>query len=274
MSSKHSVTKPLAEFKGPPGWTFVGLDGGQGDTKDHPQPKVISTFRNFTDPKRGSMRLNSSRALARGRGKRPRVGKRRKLPNLPQQIEYIDVFPIVRRFKNTSAAATVSVSRTTLCSTLGVICTVANTNVMMFHQAFRLVKIIAWPAVGSSATSLYIDTYMAGGAEQALVRESIKSNIMPDGVTDDRPLQFVPKKGSYLAMWQNSAADGSDVLLNITAPAGSVLEMHVVATHISGVGSAPGVLTTTATIAQNAVGYMPLDGTNKFPVLGLQNVNH
>lgn len=181
---------------------------------------------------------------------------------------------MVRRFMNTTAANSVSVTRTSMCSTLGVVCTVANTNVMMFCQGFRLQKIVAWPSVSASPTVLNIDVYMAGGAEQALVKEAIKSQVMPGGITDDRAVSFRPKRGSYLSMWQNSAADGADQLLIISAPAYSVMDVHMVATHVSGVTSSPGVLTTTSTVAQNAVGYMPLDTSNKFQIVGLQNINH
>ncbi len=246
-------------------------------TRPH-EPSGVETKLSKAAPKVLTLHLKGTpRGRKKAKGGRGKAKGKVKLPTLPPEILITDVFPLVRRFQNASQANSVSVTRTSLCSSLGVMTIVANTTNEMFIQCFKLQSITIWPGVstqGSAPVQCNIDAYMAGTAEQALVRETIKNQVMPGGVTLERPVRFTPKRGTYLCEWQNAAADGSDQLLIISAPAYSVLDLHVVACHVSGVTSAPGPVPTTSTTPVGQVGYMPIDANNKFIVQGLQSLLH
>lgn len=199
----------------------------------------------------------------RGRGRRQMLST---APSLPPRIEGVTAFDCVRRFSVSASASSVAITRKSLGCSVLVVCSVANTTMKSIISSFRIQKITLWPPAGGSVI-LDINANSSQGAEQALSRESTKISSLPTGITVDLPTVFVPKKDSYLGMWQAVAENSDDQLFALSSDSGAVIDVHLVAT-IAGATSTLTSATTTSTVAVGAAGVMSLDTSNKCASVG------
>ncbi len=196
-------------------------------------------------------------------------GRRRKaaVPSLPPVLELVTSTAVVRRFNNSATATSVPVTRRSLGACLGGTVTVANTTVRMIFTSYRIREVIIWPSSNSSV--LWDVPASQSGAEQALQKESAMNALVPTGITVTGPTVWRPKPGTYLDMWQSTDNDPTDAFFQVTAAAGTVIDVHLVAC-IGGCVSATPSWTTSSTIALGEMVCGPLDTSNKFVVVGYQ----
>jgi hypothetical protein len=214
--------------------------------------------------------LTGRRRVVRASGAGRRRGKKKQgVPNLPPGLELVNTVDVIRRYNVVSTASGVAVTRASMSSSLGGICTTANTTITSWVGTYRIRRVVAWPA---AATSVLIDAIISGTAEQALTKDSVKNAQLPTGITVDKPVVFRPRRGTYLDMWQSAATNGSDQIMTITAATGTVIDIHYQFT-LCGVIAASGY-STSSTVALGLVVYMPLDTANKIAVTGLNGANH
>lgn len=219
--------------------------------------------------------VNSAVAFGKSLGKRGGTRKakggrgKRGAPSLPPQIELVTSYEITRRYGNTSASSA-AVTRATLGSIAGLTCVVVNTTVQFQASSFRILKITVWPPAGGSCKIMIPS--ITTGAEQALSKESSKNSSIPTGITVDKPVVYVPKRGTYQAMWQNIADNPNDQLYAISSDAGAVMDVHVVVTA-AGAVSAPYQHSTSSTISVGTIGVGSLDTSNKFFPVGYTQID-
>jgi len=158
------------------------------------------------------------------KGKKKRTGK---IPDLPPSIEATFALPFRIRTLVTSQATGTLFTRASLAMSMGGIVTVANTTVRGIVGSFRIQRIIAWPAASGDVT---LSWNTSGGAEMALVKDSVKVNDLPNGVTQTGGMIYAPPKGSVVGMWQTPTVNGTDQLLQISATSGSIVDFEFVGT--------------------------------------------
>lgn len=210
----------------------------------------------------GARRRGTGRVV-RGKGKRGKAVRER-TPSLPPRIELVSTVDCLRRFTCASNAASVSITRRTLFGSIGGIVTVANTTVGLFASSIRLRKITVWP---QTASSTLWDVTVTGTAEQALVKDSVKNEALPTGVTLDHPVVWKPKRGSYLDLWQ-SFSDPSDQIFAVSMATGGVVDVHMQFTLCGAQQLAANTGTTSSTIALGLTGVFALDVSNTIRPLG------
>lgn len=197
--------------------------------------------------------------LARKRkGRSRRGGSRSKsgvISRLPPPITTTLAVPFRIRTLNASTATSVTFTRASIAGMLGVVVTVANTTVRGICGTYRLKRIIAWPAAGGQ---INVSWNTSGGAEMALVKDKVKTNTLPVGITEDVGMVFRPPKRSVLGMWQTPSVNGTDQMLQISATAGSVFDWEGVFTLTNQYfGETASIVS--GTLAQFY--YLPPDGT-------------
>lgn len=213
----------------------------------------------------------ATRRVVRGKPRRGRRNRRMGAPLLPPKLDRITAVRTVRRLSISSNASNAAVTRDSLASTLGGIVTVANTTVTMWASSYRILKIVVWPAAGSTVT---LDAVIGGTAEQALNRESMPGSDMPSGITLDVPLVFRPRRESYLSLWQTVGVNGTDQLFALSGASGAIIDLHMQYTLFSGVGAVGKTATTSSTVPLGDVVYMPMDTGNKTSAVALNTANH
>jgi len=194
------------------------------------------------------------------------------VPSLPPRLELVNAFDIVRRYQASASCSSESITRQLIAAAAGAIVYVANTSVGLMASGFRLRGVTIWPASASSVL-WDVNTNSGSGAEQALSKESAKNEIVPTGIVVTAPLHWVPKRGTYLDMWQSTFENGSDVLFKVSGAAGFVLDLHLTVTLTGCTAAAAHGLGISSTYAVGQVVVPNLDTGNKVGIIGYQPAN-
>jgi len=205
-------------------------------------------------------------ALAARRRPRGRARTNRKKPShadgsvsLPPAIQAVLHVPFRIRVIAGSTVAFANIAPITrggFGAILGGIVTVANTTTASWASSYQIKRVDVWAAGSGDAG---IIEAVAGTAEQALSKESEMLNTIPSNInipTGGRT--FRPRADSYLAMWQVTGVNATDVLLSYWATAGTVIDFEGVFTLWAGFAGSAG-----STIASGALGtvvYLSPDG--------------
>lgn len=104
------------------------------------------------------------------------------------------------------------------------------------------------------------------------MKDSVKDEALPQGITLDRPVVFKPKRGTYLDMWQSCLVNGTDQLLAISGTALGVIDVHLTFTLVG--LSAAHSRATSSTVALGTFGYFCLDTNNKIAPTNLPTLNY
>jgi len=205
--------------------------------------------------------MKGSRAPSRGqlRPRNQNVASRRKLnpPQLPSNV----VITRTYRFRSTSDTKT-AVTAGNIGGIAGLVCTVANTTLSYLAVSSKVHRVSIWtpPASQGAAATCSIEWVDIDAVGSKEFSDTTVSTAFPAHVSS------VPPVGSAAYQWQSTAGGGA--LMNITAPIGSVIDVH--ASHVL---FDTGTAAPTAAVAAGTLGvlyYLPLDGvTDVFLPVGL-----
>ena len=202
--------------------------------------------------------LMGARKGARKRGKKGKAA-RGTVGLMPPALNVTPTDFRVLRFRNTSATLK-SITAKMILSALGGIVTVTNTTFVGFCSAFKLKKILIWPAIGSPTFGT-VD--WAGGSYAGVSKEKQVIYSVPTGVTTEPgPLEFsIPSFGkgeNYIASAWIDSQGANAVMFDISCTVGSIIDVHLsyqLANEIPGVSQ-----TLTGSGSLGGLGYMCLDG--------------
>jgi len=173
--------------------------------------------------------------------------------SLPPPLNLVVSYNKTFRFQSTSATSS-SVTVGALLGAAGTICTTANTGVTTMSSAVRLRKITIFPSPSSTGVG-YSEIYFAS-SNTGYAPDKLKAIDIPEGVTDTRPVTFVPPAKSLVDDWMNSII-ATQVVFYGQISVGSIIDVELdlcLSTVL-----AP-VQITIATGTLGNVYYLPLDG--------------
>jgi len=171
------------------------------------------------------------------------------------------------RFFANAATSAVNITVADVLGALGVVGYIANNSVASWNSSFKINQLAIWPAgdAAASGPKTALVTWNAGTSFQ--IEDEVMDETIPQGVSLSKCLVFSPPAKSLAGFWVNSGA-AADILMNITVPVGSILDLSVQYTNSNeflgvGVSVASGVIGT--------VYYLALDGpvSNKLRPIGL-----
>jgi hypothetical protein len=200
-------------------------------------------------------------------GKIRTLGTRGGAMSLPPPLSTTVRISHTFRFRATSTLTGVSCSFTNVLGALGGICTVANSVVRSFGSSLKISKLIAWPPASTTADVVFIDWDPQGSAQ--FVPDDSKVVTIPDGVSVSRALVFSPPRNSLASDWLNASAfSPTNILFGMTAPTGTIIDLHVTYT-LSNVSGGLNQSVVAGTLGQ--VYFLPLDGpsSNKIRSVGV-----
>lgn len=156
------------------------------------------------------------------------------------------------RFRSTDGAAT-GITQNDLRGIAGAVCTVANSAVSLIAISTKVHEIRIWsPPASQGAVSTnaiqWNNVDFTAGPE---VSDTTMSTAIPARI------RARPPKGSAASFLLGS---GTDNILVITAPAGSIIDVHC--THVLYDAQVAGTALTVAAGTLGALYYMPLDGVS------------
>lgn len=220
----------------------------------------------FTFASKGGFSLGSNSARRPARGRRMR-----QIASLPPMIDATITFRKVYRFVAQDLSATQkTVTTGSLLLSLGAMAT-ATTGISSLCSSFKIHKITMYPPAGGLCFVEWVESSV-----NPRNKDSRMGQIVPTGITIEKPLTFVPPAGSEAALWQSGStydatAPGSVSLFAISSTVGAVVDLDVSCT-LSNVGSNYQD-TGYSSLTVGAVYYPALDGrsTNDFAPVGRPN---
>lgn len=181
--------------------------------------------------------LQRARPANRARGRNRRVRRRPDRKGDPPKLPPVYVsqtFSQCLQYVNDATVSGLTITRGQVGMSLGGVGTVLNSTVAGIASSFRINEITAWPPAGGSVD---VEWNITGTAEQALGKDSARQKTLPTGITVTGGLVFRPPAGSYSSMWQAANTNTSDVMFQIAATAGTVLQLKIAYTMPVSVGS-------------------------------------
>jgi hypothetical protein len=172
---------------------------------------------------------------------------RRRNVNPPPLVTRVQITRTFR-FRSTGDAQQ-AITQTDLLGVCGGVCTVANTTVTIFATAVKLHRVSIWtpPASQGAAATCGVEwstpSFNAGP----------ETNDTTLSVATPAHVSLVPPVNSAASFW---LAPGTDAIMVLTAPTGSVIDVH--ATWV--LSETAGVSYTVAAGTLGSVYYLPLDG--------------
>jgi hypothetical protein len=191
--------------------------------------------------------------------KRQRVGRSgrrgdepRKNSSKPPQIPTSPSMTRTWRFSSTSATKQ-TIGCVDLCGIAGAVCSVANTTLQISSVGVKVHKVSIWtpPASQGASATCQIQWFSKDGD---LVQEASDTSM-----STSIPAHIVSKPPTGSQAWFQLGAAGNTLVMDITAPVGSIIDVHCTHVFLDGVIGSP------YTVAAGALGvlyYLPLDGAS------------
>ncbi len=172
--------------------------------------------------------------------------------SLPPTLCYNPVVTHTFRFQAGSASSNVAITCAEILQACGMIASAANT-LRPIASSFKVHSVTLWPALSTSSVDAVSFEWAAA---QQLAKDEVKGLILPEGQTLTKPLRFLPPPDSYAHFWQQSSSTN---FMFITAPSGTVLDLHLSFTFAAAFG-APAAVTTAGAVVVGVLYYGYLDG--------------
>jgi len=225
------------------------------DVKVSPPTKEVKTV--------APMSLGARRGRRVAAGRSRRRGRRgvSALPKLPPPLECSPVYAAVFRFDVNSIVTQQGVSDTSLMLVPGAMGTGSN-NVASLASAVRLRHITVWPSSGGEATVQW------NGSHTGYIRDSSRDESLPTGITVTQPVRMSPPKWSLCANWFDAASVSGQAVLQVSATAGSVIDVLLDYTLATALGNKTGVAFTAASAGSLYFGYLDGQSSHTLKPLG------
>ncbi len=171
----------------------------------------------------------------------------------PPEIASNVIVDHVYRFVSTSGNST-SITQANLIGIAGGVCTVANTTLSLIGNTVSVKRVSIWspPSAQGQAVTCSVEWTSAVAAGGRMIERSDTS------VSTAMPAQVHarPPKGSLASFWLGS---GSDSVFVITAPAGSIIDVHAV--HVLEDAAGANLTYAVAAATLGDLYWLPLDGS-------------
>lgn len=221
------------------------------DSKD--EKKSVSAPEDRSDPR---MAVATIRTHAVTNKLLKRIAKLNNMASLPPELSTTPTLSHTFRFRAHSALVGVGVTAESLLGICGGVCTVINSTIRHTASSLKISHVHAWlPGSLTGNDSIFIDWAAAGFGGRGPDKGRLIT--IPDGVTVTDRLDFKPPPDSLCQFWYNTSLTGSTVLFVVSAPTGSVFDVHVTYTDSASLAGY------NSTIASGVVGsryYLALDG--------------
>jgi hypothetical protein len=185
--------------------------------------------------------------------------------DLPPPFDATTRLSIHRRYRCTSTATAITVSIGELFATAGCVA-ITTTSVYSFVSAFLLKRVDIWPPQSSTTDRILVSwsQQSAGG----YVPDSSFINTLPDGITVANGYRFRPPKKSLLADWLTASIGTGEIVMYISCPTGSIIDLHGSACLANNFTSSS---YTVSSAVAGVTYYLALDGpsTNMFVPMGV-----
>jgi hypothetical protein len=136
----------------------------------------------------------------------------------------------------------------------GSMCTVTNSTVVSMQVSVKIHKITVWGAAPAAASTSTVAVRYFGTTASAV---NTFAAMLQKSDTSTNPayipvVSFAPPAGSKAAFWLSADNDGTDKVLALEAPVGSVIEFDLEFNH----GMPPAVGSFTSSVAAGTLGVM------------------